>query len=211
MSKGLITSEMIWNELQEIKRTLRFMKEQNLKHSIEAAKYIKKSPEFLKQEVESGKLPAIVSNDDNNKRYRFRIRDLVEWQNKRIIQSQHSINTIHIDPNWAKNFAEDFHKKHKKKGAVMKITITSNTSKTEIESPQHFRWGVCLYKMIDDNHQIKIYDEEELSFVSLKSGITFEKEFFNNVEEIAEEEFLTVLGRVLNKVMFFIPQNKIGV
>lgn len=109
---------MIFNELQELKREFVNLKQEFLLRNIEelslnrASKWVKKNPEFLKDEADSGRLKAIITKDDEgNKRYRFRVCDLYEWQISRVNKSEEA-KTVHINPNWGKDFIKNFHKKN---------------------------------------------------------------------------------------------------
>ncbi len=83
----LVTSQMIWDELQEQKRLLRKILDREIQFSIEeislnkASKLLHLGSKRIIEEVEKGNLNAIIYYDKTGKkRYRFRIADIREFQ-----------------------------------------------------------------------------------------------------------------------------------
>ena len=83
----LVTSQMIWDELQEQKRILMRILDKEVQFSIEeislnkASKLLHLGSKRIIEEVERGNLSAIIYYDKTGKkRYRFRIADIREFQ-----------------------------------------------------------------------------------------------------------------------------------
>ena len=83
----LITSKMIWEELQRQSKLLKKLIEKEEQYSIEevslnkASKLLKLGPNTVIDEVERGNLKARIYYDNKRrKRYRFRLADIREFQ-----------------------------------------------------------------------------------------------------------------------------------
>ncbi len=88
----LVTTEMLWNELQEIKRSLKKLTNQEIQHSIEevslakACKFLRRGSRTVLLLVKSGRLKAITYRDSKHKiRYRFRISDIHSYQDAALL------------------------------------------------------------------------------------------------------------------------------
>lgn len=86
----LITTEMLWNEVQETKRLLKHLVERDEQYSIDeislyrATKILKLGRETIISEVKKGNLTAQTYRDKTKKiRYRFRLADIRTFQKTR--------------------------------------------------------------------------------------------------------------------------------
>lgn len=86
---AVITTAMMWQELQEIKKTLKVLTKNNISESIQeisfsqACKVLKLGREHVRELIDSNKLKARRYKDKNGKeRLRIRIADIKEFQDK---------------------------------------------------------------------------------------------------------------------------------
>lgn len=123
-----ITPQMIWSELQEIKKSLEFIKAEKIESLVDevslnkARRLTGRGSKYLMDEVENHRLKAMIDVDEKGrKRYKFKYADLIAWQaNRKKETSLYHAGVHHEDPNWAKRYTENFHKNKevKKKGAA---------------------------------------------------------------------------------------------
>lgn len=119
-----ITPQMIWAELQTIKKILEIIQAEKTANLLDEISLNKarmltgRGSNFLINEVEEQRLKAMIDVDNKGrKRYKFKYADLVAWQtNRKLYQAK----VYRFDPNFAKNFVENFHKNktNKKKGVA---------------------------------------------------------------------------------------------
>lgn len=118
MSELIITPQMIWTELQKIKKTLEFIKADKLEQLIDEVSLNKarvltgRGSKFLINEVEEHRLKAMIDVDDKGrKRYKFKYSDLMAWQaNRKKETSLYHAGVQLYDSNFGKNFVKNFHK-----------------------------------------------------------------------------------------------------
>lgn len=125
---GNVTFQMIWIELQKIKKDLKIIKSEKIESLVDEVSLNKariltrRGSKFLMNEVNTHRLRAMIEIDDKGKKkYKFKYADIVAWQaNRKRETALHYAGVQHLDDNWAKKFTENFHrdKEARKKGVA---------------------------------------------------------------------------------------------
>lgn len=119
----LVTQEMIWNELQTIKKMMQSIIDKNEQFSIEevslnkACKLLHLGNPTIIELVKSGKLKARIYRDSKTKlRYRFLLKDISEFQNSnKYEEDSYELTHIESTESMMKRIVEQHHRKSKKK------------------------------------------------------------------------------------------------
>lgn len=93
--------KIILDKIESLEKKINELLEKQIAASIEeislnkASRLLHRSSEFLKNEVRSGRLRAVVYKGKNKeKKYKFRLNDIIEYQNKRATRIEDGFDGI---------------------------------------------------------------------------------------------------------------------